>query len=64
VITARRKKKKPTMVESNVGISIANITREDRSQQLHIITISRPISDLPRNNKNKIADLFFLVRFF
>lgn len=24
----------------------------------------RPISYLPRNNKNKIADLFFLVRFF
>jgi hypothetical protein len=59
------------MVESNVGISIANITREDPSQELHIITISRPktqhprpISDLPGNNKNKIADLFFLMRFF
>jgi hypothetical protein len=24
----------------------------------------RPISDLPGNNKNKIADLFFLMRFF
>jgi hypothetical protein len=59
------------MVESNVGIPIANITKEDPSQELHIITISRPktqdprpISDLPGNNKNKIADLFFLVRFF